>query len=142
MSNKTMMKIVVSAKSRYGVLDKTTEKWFNPTDSKLLKEFDVDATYDVEMEDNKGKDGKVYTNIVKIVKRYEAESKPAPAPANKVSQSGHVRDFDKENRGKVKSLFIEALLSNSNVVLTLNDIEKLNDPNVQASLNKLVESVF
>lgn len=52
------------------------------------------------------------------------------------------RDFDKENRGKVKSLFIEALLSNPNVVVAISDVNKLNDAQFQATLDKLVESVF
>lgn len=50
--------------------------------------------------------------------------------------------WDKINRGKVKSLLLEALCGNPNVVTCVEDISKLNDPKVQAELDKLVESVF
>lgn len=120
---KQLMKIVVSAKSKYGVLDKTTERWFNPSDAKLLKEFIVDGEYDVEMEANKGKDGKTYTNIARIVARQEtAKSKVAPS-LNKGSQGGSMRDFDKEARGKTTCAAIEAGLQSARVQMLSSEAE-------------------
>lgn len=89
------MSIVIDAKSKFGVLDKKTNKWLNPADKKLIDAFKVGGEYVVEMVENKGKDGKVYLNIGKIVsgkdsptlspeaKKVFGKSSSAPADINK-----------------------------------------------------------
>ena len=57
------MQITVNAKSRFGIKDEVTDKWFNPADKQLLGLFQVGKTYDVILKENKGKDGKIYQNI-------------------------------------------------------------------------------
>lgn len=52
------------------------------------------------------------------------------------------RDYDKENHGKVKSLFLEALLSNPSMTTDMASVEFLNSKALQDELDKLVESVF
>jgi hypothetical protein len=64
--NNTLQTINVSAKSKFGVLDGATNKWFNPKDKELLASFSVGHSYNVELGETK-KDGKTYLNIVKVV---------------------------------------------------------------------------
>lgn len=93
--------------------------------------------------------GSRYINSLSVVGS-TAEVHPAPKfkGFKKVKEKSvadvepKVRDFDKENRGKVKSLFLEAMLSNPNVTVCAEDVDKLNSPAIQEALNKLVESVF
>ena len=49
MSQLTLQTIVVAAKSKFGVLDSTTNKWLNPKDTKTLADFAVGQSYNVEM---------------------------------------------------------------------------------------------
>lgn len=99
--------------------------------------------------------GNRYINSAKVVGETAEEKAPKktkikepPVAAMQSTPEYKPRDYDKENRGKVKSLFIEALLSNPNVVntdtrdLLLEQLKGLNHKAVQDELNKLVESVF
>ncbi len=65
--NVTLQTINISAKSKFGVLDATTNKWFNPKEKDMLSEFNVGQSYNVELSESQGKDGKTYVNITKVV---------------------------------------------------------------------------
>lgn len=114
----------------------------------------VPGSYQVDM--FTGKTGNRYINSVeggdlvtassvepsKMTTRKPRMAKEVPATAVSTIPEFKSRDFDKENRGKVKSLFLEALLSNPNVISSLSDVDGLNGEEIQAALNKLVETVF
>ena len=83
------MIIKIEAKSNFGVLAGGT--WFNPSDKKMLSIFEIGKTYDVEMVENEGKNGKVYKNIqtAKLVEGSAAPvavlDRPAAPPVKKPS---------------------------------------------------------
>lgn len=87
MSNVTMQRVVVEAKSRFGVLDKVTEKWVNTQDKKVLDSIILGKEYELEL----GKDSKgrvVFTSAKLLSNNIPAEYKAQPkivdaAPTNK-----------------------------------------------------------
>jgi hypothetical protein len=62
MSNATAQRIVVEARSAYGVLSEG--KWLNTNNKELLASFKVGKAYDISMDKVKSADGKVRTQIV------------------------------------------------------------------------------
>jgi hypothetical protein len=79
MASQTLQTIMVEAKSKFGVLDGTTNKWLNPKDAGMLKDFAVGHSYNVALEESTGKNGKAYLNIVSIVgDRGPSADVPAP----------------------------------------------------------------
>lgn len=93
--------------------------------------------------------GNGYINSLEMV------NEEAPKKVSKKKTNGQVetrsvettevnkpRNYDKENRGKVKSNLLNSLSANPNVVTCVEDLAKLVSPEVQALLDKLVETVF
>lgn len=139
--NVTLQTIMISAKSKFGVLDATTNKWLNPKDKELLNDFVVGHSYNVELSENE-KNGKVYVNISKIVgNRGPSADAPivapvfnntpvapvAKAPYKKAwtpRAAGPARDFDAEARGKSLHGLICAAVQSPKVTM-LNDDKAL-----------------
>ena len=59
-----MQRIIVEARSKFGVLDAQTKKWINTQDKSLLGSLLVGKAYDVTIGPAKGDDGKVRNQIV------------------------------------------------------------------------------
>lgn len=90
------MRIIVEAKSAFGVLNAEDKKWYNPADKSILSSVKVGQAYEVVIDDVKGGDGKVRKQITKMtLVNLEAPSngeiksevkvapKSAPAPFKK-----------------------------------------------------------
>lgn len=105
--NKQLLHINVSAKSKFGILDKNTEKWFNPLKSEMLKEFEVGKAYSVELEDTTAANGKTYTNIVSITGR----ETPTAVAAAGVTTAEVKTPYVKKDYSKFKPREVKATLS-------------------------------
>jgi hypothetical protein len=69
------MRIIVGAKSAFGVLNAEDNNWYNPKDKELLTGVKIGGAYDVVLEDVKGKNGKTYKNIVSL-KQVQLDQEP------------------------------------------------------------------
>ena len=131
--------IVVEAKSPFGVLDKTSGKWYNPKSKTMLAQFEVGKTYEVGLEDNTV-NGKTYTNIV-TVKSAIVESKKSGSNKNKeVPQTSYVSEslpINKDERILVQGL-TQALLQSP--VMSFASEDNLLEF-VESRVVKLVEMV-
>jgi hypothetical protein len=116
-----MERIVIEAKSAFGVLDAQTKKWKNTNDKTLLDSIVRGKAYDVEIADVKSSDGKVRKQIVKAVEvnfeggapneapksevKVSVAPKPAPAPFKKREFTKAVDakpvDWDKKDRSQL-----------------------------------------
>jgi hypothetical protein len=106
----TLQKIKVNAKSAFGVKDETTDKWLNPSDKKLLESFKVGGIYEVELAENKGKDGKVYININSIKSSDESQVGKAPVGGVKRSFGGRAPRTPQEQKSIVIQAMAKAVL--------------------------------
>lgn len=60
------MRIIIEAKSAFGVLNAQDKKWYNPADKSTLTNVKVGQAYDVVIDDVKSDDGKVRKQITKM----------------------------------------------------------------------------
>lgn len=61
------MRIIVEAKSPFGILNAEDKKWYNPANKDSLKDIKVGQAYDIVLGDVKGTDGKVRKQITNMV---------------------------------------------------------------------------
>lgn len=93
------MQIIVKAKSPFGVLDASSEKWYNPAKKEALKDFVVGGVYDITLGDVKGKNGKVYKSIV-AYKELSTEEANAETPKAEKPVTKGVADKKTEYKPK------------------------------------------
>jgi hypothetical protein len=86
------MRIIVGAKSAFGVLNADDNKWYNPKDKELLNQVKIGKAYDIVLEDVKGKNGKNYKQIISL---NEVQLDAAPTGASISKEPSNEKKFTK-----------------------------------------------
>ncbi len=130
MANQTVERILVEAKSQFGL--KVGNRWLNPRKPLSVDNFVKGNEYEVLTEEYESKQGKKGTNIVQIVGGATASAvapiaeKTQTTKELKASSPLKSRDFDAEARGKTRCALYGAALA-SPVLQLLPGIKTLED---------------
>jgi len=94
------MRIIVSAKSRFGILNAEDNKWYNPQDAKTIADYKIGGAYDIVIENVKGSDGKSRPRVTKAV---AVDLNAAPAAVAVVEKSEpQIKKYDVKPGDKVQ----------------------------------------
>lgn len=126
------MRIIVSAKSRFGILNAEDNKWYNPKDAGTIADYKIGGAYDIVIENVKGSDGKSRPRVTKAVAvdlnaaPVAVAEKPAPAVKPAVEKKAPMADKGLsfgEKDARILYQGVAQALVQSSLVLSLKDLE-------------------